>query len=33
MRRKKTNTLSTIARKASALGRKAEDLIGEVVKR
>ena len=33
MRRKKTSTLSTITRKASALGRKAEDLIGEVVKR
>jgi hypothetical protein len=33
MRRKKTSTLSTITRKAGALGRKAEDLIGKVAKR
>ena len=30
MRRKKTSTLSAITRKATALGRKAEDLIGKV---
>jgi hypothetical protein len=33
MRRKKTSTLSAITRKASALGRKAETLIGKVAKR
>ena len=33
MRRKKTSTLSTITSKASALGRKAEDLIGKVARR
>ena len=33
MRRRKTSTLATLTRKASALGRKAEGLIGEVAKR